>query len=493
MLKTHPVVFEINTRVFLRRFDTKGKRALLKDVPKAYWQSLAEKGVNGVWLMGIWKTCPSVIEKCCFEEGLLKSYDKSLKDWHREDIIGSPYAIDCYEISAEIGTANDVADLKKELNKLNISLILDFIPNHFNAESRYVKSHPQLFLQGDAGMFGMDSHTFFQSPAQPGKYFSHGRDPFFPAWTDTVQLNYYNTETREFMTEQLRKIAGLCDGVRCDMAMLVLNNIFQNTWGGILYSHENAHRESEFWSDAITTVKSDFPDFVFIAETYWDLEWDLQQLGFNYTYDKRLYDRLKSAPVKSINSHLKAEIRYQNKLVRFVENHDEERAMTAFGKERSLAAAMITSTIPGIRLFHDGQWEAKKIKLPLQLGREPVENKQPLIEGFYSGLLQIIKSEIFHSGTWQLLETIPAAEGSFQFENMMAWSWTLGREHVLVIVNYSVNTSQCRIKFDPEELSDKFLLKDIWKGDEYSRSVDEVKNVGLYVELLPWQSHIFRY
>jgi glycosidase len=492
-MKNYPVLFEINTRVFLRRFDTKEKRAALMDVPVSYWESLATKGVNAVWLMGIWKTCSTVIESCCFEEGLRKSYDKSLKNWRREDVIGSPYAIDCYEVNPAIGSTQDILAVKKVLNDLNIALVLDFIPNHFSADSCYIQTNPEIFLECDAAAYQQDVHTFFQNPKQPGKYFAHGRDPFFPAWTDTTQINYYSAEARAFMTQQMLKIAGLCDGVRCDMAMLVLNNIFQNTWGGILYSHEGSRPESEFWQDAIAEVKLKHPGFVFIAEAYWDLEWDLQQLGFTYTYDKRLYDRLKSAPVRSINAHLKAEIKYQNKLVRFIENHDEERAVAMFGKEQSFAAAVIMATIPGMRLFHDGQWEGKKIKLPVQLGREPVENKQPSVELFYELLRTVTADELFHNGEWRLLETIPSSAGNFHYENMLAWEWRLKDEHALVIVNYSVNFAQCRVRFEAPVKSGEFLLRDVFNKDEYYRTADEVQKAGLYVELLPWHTHIFRY
>ena len=492
-MKKHPVVYEINTRIFLGRYHTEDERATLSSVPESYWQSLADKGVNAVWLMGIWKTCPTIVDKCCFEEGLMQQYNHSLKDWQRDDVTGSPYAIDYYEINPEIAELKELRNLKKSLNEMGISLLLDFVPNHFNADTFLLQTHPGIFLKGNDEAFRQDPHTFFQTPYHPGKYFAHGRDPFFPAWTDTIQLDYYNPGTRSFMTEQLLYIGSLCDGVRCDMAMLVLNNIFRNTWGGILNDSENAKPVTEFWKDAIEKVKSEYPDFQFIAETYWDLEWELQQLGFDFTYDKKLYDRMKQSTVKSINLHLGAELEYQNKLVRFIENHDEERAASVFGKEKSLAAAIIMSTIPGMRLFHDGQWQGKKIRLPVQLGREPLEQPNYNYQNHYDKLLTIVNDNIFHEGEWELLETIPSWENNLHFENMLAWQWKKGTENLLVVVNYSSNTSQCRIKLNLEGFDENFLLEDMWDNTKYWRSCEEVQHLGLYIELGPWQAHLLKY
>ena len=86
------------------------------------------------------------------------------------------------------------------------------------------------------------------------------------------------------MARELERIATMCDGVRCDMAMLILPDVFERTWG---------RRPEPFWPRTIERVRKAAPSFLFMAEVYWDLEWELQQQGFNYTYDKRLYDRLR--------------------------------------------------------------------------------------------------------------------------------------------------------------------------------------------------------
>ena len=159
------------------------------------------------------------------------------------------------------------------------------------------------------------------------------------------------------MIGELVKIAGQCDGVRCDMAMLVLRDCFQQLWYPLLPQSEFDQKiPGEFWDQAIEAVRRVNPDFKFIAEAYWDMEWTLQQQGFDFCYDKRLYDRIVGRDVAGVRGHLRAELAYQSRLVRFLENHDEPRAAATFSSDVHEAAAVITFLSPGLRFFHQGQF-----------------------------------------------------------------------------------------------------------------------------------------
>jgi glycosidase len=462
-------------------------------VPNSYWDCLAKKGIDYIWLMGIWKTCSSLIDKCCFEEGLIKSYDRALKGWKREDVIGSPYAIDAYEINPELGDHKSLLELKSRLNKKGMKLILDFVPNHFNADSRLIKSNPGIFISVNKELYSRDQHTFYQPNPKEQKYFAHGRDPFFPAWQDTIQVNIFSKEARKFLINTLLALTKVCDGVRCDMSMLLLNNVFNNTWGGVLDKNGFDKHEPEFWKETISETKNERADFIFIAEAYWDLEYDLQQLGFDFTYDKKLTDRLKYAPVKEIHDHLLAEIDYQKKSLRFIENHDEERAAAVIGKEKSKAAAVIISTIQGMRFYFDGQLEGKKIKLPVQLGREPEEQQNIELKDFYNKLLAITSKDIFSRGKWTLLEPAPSLENNSTYLNILSWLWTFKDEKRLVVVNYSETFSTCRIKLDVRGYPEDFPIKDLLNDQSYTRSAEEIYNIGLYIEQKPFNAHIFSF
>lgn len=483
----NPLIYEINIRLLLRG----GNHEWLLDIPASYWEAIRNKGFRYIWLMGVWETCESVVPKHCFQEGLIRSYTKALKDWTKEDVIGSPYAINAYRPSKIIGTMQDLKAFRDLLRSLGMGLILDFVPNHFSADSELIAKHPEYFLEVSEEVYSGEPHTFYKPENGGGKYFAHGRDPFFPAWTDTIQVNFTNPGLREYYRETLTELTEVCDGVRCDMAMLALNNVFNNTWGMLL--ENNDAMPAELWTELISAVKNKRYDFLFIAEAYWDLEWELQQMGFDYTYDKKLLDRLKDSTADKVRDHLKAEEAYQLKSLRFIENHDEERAVTALGKDKSLAAAVIIATIRGMRFFHHGQFQGKKIKLPVQLGREPKEQVNEQVEAFYEQLLGIVHNELFRAGEWQMLECKRVWDNNYSNSNMMAWQWSLGSERALVVVNYSGSTSQCRLPLDVSSYDEQFDLTDVLNNKTYRRYREELLLPGLFVELGPWQSHIFRY
>lgn len=485
----NPSIYEINTRVWLKRF---GDNVKIDEVPDEYWVSLKNKGIDLVWLMGIWKTKPELAKKYCYEDGLLREYSGALKDWKDEDVIGSPYAIDEYVVNPDLGDEDSLLKLKLRLNEMGMGLVLDFISNHFHAESKTLKEHPEIFLPANDHYYSEDQHTFYK-PFNGSQVFAHGRDPFFPAWQDTVQVNYFSTAAREFMIKMLIKLTRLCDGVRCDMAMLNLNNIFKNTWGGVLENMGFKKPDVEFWQVAIEIVKDVRDDFLLIAEAYWDLEYALQKLGFDYTYDKKLTDRLTNSYPPDIRDHLMADKEYQDKSVRFIENHDEERAFKSFGKNREKAAATIISTLQGMRFYNDGQFEGRRIKLPVQLGREPKETEVKCMVEFYDKLLEITKSKVFKDGEWRLLKTLPAWDGNESYQNILAWLWEYKDEKRLVVVNYSDWHSQCRIKLDVRGYAERVELIDLITGNKYNHNIEEVAHVGAFIELKAYKSHILIY
>ena len=210
------------------------------------------------------------------------------------------------------------------------------------------------------------------------------------------------------------KIAGQCDGVRCDMAMLVLPDVFERTWG---------LRAEPFWPRATARVREQAPGFCFMAEVYWDLEWTLQQQGFDYTYDKRLYDRLRDGHVRPIREHFHAGLDYQNKMARFLENHDEPRAAATFPPGVHEAAAVITFLSPGLRFFHQGQFEGRRKRISPHLVRGPVEPVDQRLQQFYDRLLAALKLPAVRDGEWQLLECRPAWEGNWTSDCFVAFAW----------------------------------------------------------------------
>jgi hypothetical protein len=322
-----------------------------------------------------------------------------------------------------------------------------------------------------------------------GSVFACGRDPYFPAWPDVLQLNAFAPGLRRAATATVASIAGQCDGVRCDMAMLMLNDVFERTWG----ARAGPRPDTQFWDDLIAAVRGAHPDFFFIAEAYWDLEWELQQRGFDFCYDKRLYDRLLHGPAASVRGHLDADLAYQGRLLRFIENHDEPRAAVEFPSAKGRAAAVTVATLPGARLFHEGQFEGRTVRLPVFLGRRPDEPACAELQAFYARLLQAIDHPALRDGAWR-----PSActgwPDNRSCEQLVAWTWAKDDERCLVIVNLADGAAQARVEVPWDDVrARRWRLADALSGEAYDREGDELRDAGLYVDLAPWGCHVLRF
>jgi hypothetical protein len=211
-----------------------------------------------------------------------------------------------------------------------------------------VTKRPECFVPGSEADLAAHPEAFAETA---GGVFAKGRDPYFEPWQDVLQLNAFSPALRDAAVETVTAIGAQCDGVRCDMAMIMGNEVFARTWEG----RAGPIPEADFWPKLIGRCKQVRPDLMFMAEVYWDMELTLQHQGFDLCYDKRLYDRLLHDPPESVRGHLRADTKYQQHLIRFIENHDEARAAATFEPARGRAAAVVISTLPGARLYHDGQ------------------------------------------------------------------------------------------------------------------------------------------
>jgi len=487
-MRGNPHVYELNTRVFIQRLSEKYDKPLtLLKIPDEEWQTLILRGFDMVWLMGVWQRSPGARRIALLDPSLRQRYDQALPDWSDGDIVGSPYAIYTYKLDESLGKQEDLARLKSKLNYLRLGLMLDFVPNHLAFDHPWTLYHPDWFIQGRES----DVHThpdWFFSP--DGKiHLAHGRDPYFPPWTDTVQMNFFSRELRKALIAELINISEVADGVRCDMAMLALNNVFSKVWGEVISGYNQP--ETEFWVEAIDRVKQRVPDFVFLGEVYWGLESKLHELGFDFTYDKQLYDLLRFKTPEEIRSYLVQNDSNLHHTAHFIENHDEPRAITAFGHEQSIAASVVLDTIPGLRLFHDGQFEGRRIQLPIQLVREPAEISNPELRKFYDLLLGIINTAAFHEGKWDLAAIGPTGESNQTYRNLLAWIWQYGDRLKIVVVNYSGNQAQGIVKL--VQLSgDTGMVEftDELTGITRTQDKNTVRKQGLDISLGPWQAQI---
>ena len=433
----------------------------------------------------MWQTGPAAQAVSRANPEWRSEFEETLPDLKDGDIAGSGFAIQNYTVHRDLGGDAALARLRQRLQKRGLKLMLDFVPNHMAPDHPWVEDHPEYFVTGTEDLLAREPQNYIRVKRKKGdSILAYGRDPYFPGWPDTLQLDYSNPATQEAMIHELEKIADQCDGVRCDMAMLVLPDVFERTWG---------RRPELFWPRATETVREQYPDFCFMAEVYWDLEWTLQQQGFDYTYDKRLYDRLRAGQARPVREHFLAGLDYQNKLARFLENHDETRAAATFHADVHEAAAVITFLSPGLRFFHQGQMEGRKKRISPHLGRgpdEPVDGKR---KEFYEKLLAVLHRSVARSGEWRLLECIPAWEGNWTFDCFIAFAWKgPDGQRLLVTVNYAPNRSQCYVRLPFADLGNgRWRLKDLAQCRLLFREGNELLERGLYLDLQSWNAAAF--
>jgi len=487
----HPLLYEINTRCWLCELSERHRRLVtLADVPEEEFVGWQRFGFTHIWLMGVWTTGARAREIALNVPDLRCAYDEVLPRWTEEDVAGSPYSIADYAVPTALGGDEGLKQFRDQLKLHGIKLILDFVPNHLGVDHPWVTTRPELFVQGEKGGDGM----FAVKTAKGPRWLAHGKDPYFPGWTDTAQVDYRCAEARDALQELLLSVARRCDGVRCDMAMLLLNEVFAKTWAH-LPAAEPAP-VTEFWSDAIPVVKRAHPGFLFMAEVYWGLEGRLQSLGFDFTYDKALYDDLIWRNyVGAQRKLLTAPPEYVARSVHFLENHDEHRVAEKLSPPENRAAALAILGLPGMRFLHEGQLTGARLKLPVQLGRRVFETAQPELQAAYERLLKALKQSAVGRGEAKLLTPREAWEGNPTCQNFIVVQWQSkppGFE--LVVVNLAEHRSQCYVTLQLPGLAEQhWSMRDLLSEESYRRVGSDMEQSGLYLDLAAHGAQLFRF
>jgi hypothetical protein len=492
----NPSLYEINTRVVLQeRGAALGRRATFDDLEDRYLDDIVRKGFDWVWFLGVWQTGPVARAISRSNPKLVAECRSVLPDLRDEDIAGSPFAIVGYEVNRDFGGDEALARLRKRLSSRGLKLLLDFVPNHTAPDHPWVTEHPEYYIHGSEQDLAREPQNYrrVSAPGPRSAILAYGRDPYFDGWPDTFQLNYRHAGFREARIAEIGSIADRCDGVRCDMAMLLQPQIIQRTWGDRSRPMDGSRpKDNPFWAEAIPIIKRRHPGFQFIAEVYWDMEWELQQAGFDHTYDKRLYDRLKGQVGAPVREHLMADPVFQERSLRFLENHDEARAAAAFPREVHQAAAVIALTSRGLRFVHEGQIEGRRVHVSMHLGRRPVEPVDEDIQAFYWRLLECLRRAEIRDGQWRLETCRPVWQGNATNEQFVVTSWQAGEKRLVTAVNYGPAQAQCYVTLGLTGLSGrKFVLADLLSENQYHRDGDELAGKGLYLGMPPWGRQVF--
>lgn len=352
-------IYQINIRQLLYSY---GKDATLNNIPSTFWVELQKMNINCVYLLGIWQLpIHSITQKYAAQPPLIKEYEAAVGSKKWEDVIcGSIFAIDRYEVDEHVGTLEELLMLKRYLNSLNITLMLDFIPNHFHIESSTLELHDEVFLS--APLSNQDTFESDEYIIHNEKCIARGKDPHFAPWIDTAQVNYSSEYAQDFMIDQLLKVSSWCDGLRVDMSMLMERSVFSSTWQkwGV-----GEMPNEEFWSRAIRIVKTEHPEIILLAETYWNTEDSMLERGFDLVYYKPWLDAIKKGDIEQL-THIENEV-LKSKYVLFLENHDEDRIAKDYQNTELFYITKAFCNMNSPKLIQHGQQFGETKKIPVQL------------------------------------------------------------------------------------------------------------------------------
>ncbi len=477
-----PVIYELNALAWVRSWSQRlGRTLTLAELPDEAWDEVTSPGIDAVWLMGVWQRSEAGRVIALADPVKVAEFESILGEVSDPDVVGSAYCVADYEVDDLLGGRSGLASARAALATRGVRLVVDFVPNHVSPDHPWLSSHPDRFVAGDDDDLEREPAGFL---ANGDAVIACGRDPYFPPWSDVAQLNAFSPHLRAAVVDTLRGIAEQADGVRCDMAMLLLNDVFARTWG----DRVGPVPVTEYWTEVIGAVRAEAPNFLFMAEAYWDLESRLIELGFDHCYDKRLYDRVVHDGAGAVRDHLAADVAHQEHLVRFIENHDEPRAAAAFGPDQERAAAVVVATLPGATLWHQGQFEGRQIRLPVFLTRWPDETSDDALVAFHRQLLSAAAG--LRHGRWEPAVTSGWPDNA-TFEQLMSWTWTGEQTRSLIVVNLSDQPASAMVHPSWADLAGRpWVLDDLLNGAQFERDGDDVAANGLFVALPPWGTHV---
>jgi hypothetical protein len=485
-LRSNPHLYQINTYVWLESLSSKlGRTIHLADVPDSEWDAIATMGFAAIWLMGVWKRSAISRDLSLKNKTAQAGYNDALPGWTPADVIGSPYSVALYQPDPRIGSWDDIDSARGKLHQRKMALFLDFVGNHTALDHPWITDHPEYYVQGTKQNLDKDPSSFYEvTSTKSSVYVALGKDPYFPAWSDVAQLNHFSLALRAAQLAQLQQIASHCDGVRCDMAMLQLNEIFERIWRPLV--GDTKVPPKEFWTEAKTAV----PGLILLAEAYWGTEGRMVDLGFQFVYDKGLYDSVRDGNIPDIHLRLSSKPDLQAHLARFLENHDEPRFATVFGNDRLPAVATLMGTLPGMRFYQQGEELGIKLRTPIELRRIAEQPVDLVRKEFFAKLFAATREEVFHGGQWCVVSVTPDNEATAQ--NLFVYQWRSEKAWRLIVANLSSAAAQGFVHLNNGLAPGAdYVFADQFDDTRYVRKSSEIAQQGLFVRREAYQAHIF--
>lgn len=558
------IIYQIFTRLFGNQNATNkpwGSRdengvGKFNDITSKALQELKKFGVSHVWYTGI------------IEHALMTDYSEFGIKKDNPQVVkgraGSPYAIkDYYDVNPDLAVdvKNRMAefeDLVKRSHAANLKVIIDFIPNHV-ARQYFSDAKPagvqDLGEGDDTGKSFDPKNNFYYLPGQsfqvpqsvttpekpsenyvenPAK--ATGNDVFkaqpdINDWYETIKLNYgvdyLNNRQTHFdpvpsTWVKMRDILLFwadkgVDGFRCDMAEMV---------------------PVEFWGWAIPQVKIAHPDLIFIAEIYNPQQYRnyIFTGKFDYLYDKvGLYDAVRrlmegQGSTEDITKVWQQESGdYANHMLRFLENHDEQRIASWFFANdpwTAVPAMTLSATLhTGPLMIYFGQelgvnpteaegfqgedgrttifdywgvpeyqaWTNGEIGKTAKFDGGKLSGNQKELRKFYQQLNQLVNtSDAIQTGAFYDLQYANTNSQSAGYDQHRLYSYLRhsAQQKLLIICNFDKEkTAKTTVRIPPEawetlkmDGTKSFTFSDIFRTKTKLKSA---ANAGLPVELPP--------
>jgi len=550
------VLIAKNTLVWLHQLSKMYRREIsrLDEIPEEELITFAERGINGLWLIGIWERSPASekIKKLC----------------GNSEAAASAYSLFDYEISPELGGWESLDALRARCGQYGIRLAADMVPNHTGIDSLWVRTRPDLFmslpycpypgyafngpdLSSDPSVgIWLEDHYYSRSDAavvfkrldrRSGevRFIYHGNDGTGMAWNDTAQIDFLNPAAREAVKERILHVASHFNIIRFDAAMVLAKQHIRRLWypapgaGGAIPSRsEHAMSDeafdkaipNEFWREVVDLCAKRAPDTLLLAEAFWLMEgYFVRTLGMHRVYNSAFMNMLKDEKNSMYRLTIKNTQEFDRdilkRFVNFMSNPDEETAVAQFGKgDKYFGVATMLATMPGLPMIAHGQIEGFTEKYGMEFRRSYWDETpdQNLIARHEREIFPLFRmrplfSEIEHFYLFDFVRDDQMVD-----ENVFAYTNGQGEQRALVAYNNHWERSAGRIHtscsfvsktsegakrlknvrlsqaLGAEPSPDNFLiLHEIRSGFWFIYRSEDIAARGLYITLEGYQSKVF--
>lgn len=444
----------------------------LDQVPDSELDSLASRGFTGLWLIGIWDRSPASqrIKQIC----------------GNPDAIASAYSLFDYEVAADIGGWEGLANLRDRALKRGIRLASDMVPNHTGIYSRWVLQHPDWFVQTDYPPFptyqfnGADLSCdcnvsiqiedgywtksdaavvfrHYDRRANRTRYIYHGNDGTSIPWNDTAQLNYLIPEVREAVIQTILHVARNFPIIRFDAAMTLAKKHFQRLWfplrghgGGIPSRAEHGMSKEEFdsvfpvefWREVVDRVAVEAPGTLLLAEAFWMMEgYFVRTLGMHRVYNSAFMNMLKTEENAKYRQTIKNVLAFNHEIlkrfVNFMNNPDEKTAVAQFGSQgKYFGACVLLATMPGLPMIGHGQIEGFHEKYGMEYKRAYWDEQidDGLVKGHEMWIFPLFRRRWLFSGSENFV-LYDFHSGDSINDNVFAYSNKADGQSALILFN----------------------------------------------------------